>query len=78
MRRLSLLRHGIISRCRPAAWDSFSAGLRRELAFAESGPHPLIGVGGYVDFGFRRYLQFEAEGRWLRFNQYQNIYRTTT
>ncbi len=41
---------------------------------AEGGPDPLLGAGAYVDFGFRRYLQFEAEGRWLRFNQYQNIY----
>lgn len=41
---------------------------------AESGPHPLIGAGVYVDFGFRRYLQFEGEARWLRFNQYQDIY----
>ncbi len=41
----------------------------------EASPHPLIGFGGYVDFGFRRYLQFEAEGRWLRFNQYLGIYQ---
>ncbi len=41
----------------------------------EASPQPLIGAGAYVDFGFRRYLQFEAEGRWLRFNQYQDIYQ---
>jgi Outer membrane protein beta-barrel domain len=40
----------------------------------ESAPNALWGLGGYVDFRFRRWLQFEAEGRWLRFNQYQDIY----
>jgi Outer membrane protein beta-barrel domain len=41
---------------------------------AESAPNALIGVGGYVDFRLRRWIQIEAEGRWLRFNQYANIY----
>jgi hypothetical protein len=41
---------------------------------AESAPNALFGVGGYVDFRFRRWVQFEGEGRWLRFNQYANIY----
>jgi hypothetical protein len=41
---------------------------------AESGPNALYGLGGYVDFGLRRWLQFEAEGRWLRFNQFADIY----
>ena len=41
---------------------------------AEAGPHALLGAGAYVDFGTRRWLQFEAEGRWLRFNQFADIY----
>jgi hypothetical protein len=41
---------------------------------SESAPNSLWGVGGYVDFRFRRWLQFEGEARWLRFNQYANIY----
>lgn len=40
----------------------------------ESASNALFGAGAYVDFGFRRYLQFEAEGRWLRFNQSASIY----
>jgi hypothetical protein len=40
-----------------------------------SSPNALWGVGGYVDFRFRRWLQFEAEGRWLRFNQYEDIWQ---
>ena len=37
-------------------------------------PNRLYGVGTYVDLRVRHWIQFEAEGRWLRFNQYQNIY----
>lgn len=38
-------------------------------------PHPLLGPGAYVDFGTGRWFRFEAEGRWLRFNQYQDVYQ---
>ena len=40
----------------------------------ENDANPLFGPGAYVDVRLRRWVQFEAEGRWLRFNQYQNIY----
>lgn len=30
----------------------------------------LLGMGTYVDMRFRRWVQIEAEGRWLRFNEY--------
>lgn len=40
----------------------------------ESASNALWGLGGYVDFRVRRWLQFEGEARWLRFNQYANIY----
>jgi hypothetical protein len=33
-------------------------------------PNRLYGPGAFVDVKFSRWLQFEAEGRWLRFNQY--------
>jgi opacity protein-like surface antigen len=33
----------------------------------------LYGIGAYVDVRFSRWVQIEAEGRWLRFNQYVNI-----
>jgi hypothetical protein len=33
----------------------------------------LYGVGAYVDVKFTRWIQIEAEGRWLRFNEYEAI-----
>ena len=39
-----------------------------------AGPQALYGWGVYVDAGFRRWVQLEAEGRWLRFHQFANIY----
>jgi hypothetical protein len=40
---------------------------------AGAGPERLYGFGGFVDVRFRRWLQVEAEGRWMRFNQYGQI-----
>jgi Outer membrane protein beta-barrel domain len=40
-----------------------------------SAPNALWGVGGYVDFNIRRWIGIEAEGRWLHFNQYADIYQ---
>jgi len=40
---------------------------------AQRSRYPLIGVGAYVDVKYNRWIQVEAEGRWLRFNQYRNI-----
>ena len=40
---------------------------------AHTSPYPLFGAGAYVDVKFRRWVQLEAEGRWLRFNQYGGI-----
>jgi len=36
-------------------------------------PNRLYGLGGYVDVKFTRWIQGEAEGRWLKFNQLDNI-----
>jgi hypothetical protein len=38
------------------------------------GPNNLYGVGAYVDLKFTRWIQLEGEGRWLRLNQYANVY----
>ena len=35
----------------------------------------LLGGGAYVDVYFNRWLGLEAEGRWLRFNQYADIHQ---
>jgi len=37
--------------------------------------YPLIGMGAYVDVRLKRWVQFEAEARWMRFNQYGSIYQ---
>jgi hypothetical protein len=36
-------------------------------------PNRLYGVGAFVDVKFTRWVQIEAEGRWLRFNEFLNI-----
>ncbi len=35
---------------------------------AQTSSNRLFGVGAYVDIKFTRWIQIEAEGRWLRFN----------
>ena len=40
---------------------------------AQASSQPLYGAGAYVDVKFTRWVQVEAEGRWLRFNQLKNI-----
>jgi opacity protein-like surface antigen len=40
---------------------------------AETSPNRLYGVGAYVDVRFTRWVQIEAEGKWLRFNEYLGL-----
>jgi hypothetical protein len=40
---------------------------------AQTGPYRLYGDGAYVDVKLTRWVQIEAEARWLRFNSYLNI-----
>jgi hypothetical protein len=42
---------------------------------AQASSQPLFGVGAYVDVRLRRWVQLEAEGRWLRFNQYNGVFQ---
>jgi hypothetical protein len=42
---------------------------------AQASPYWLFGAGTYVDVRFRRWVQLEAEGRWMRFHEYTNIYQ---
>ncbi len=37
---------------------------------AQTSPNRLYGIGAFVDVKVTRWIQFEAEGRWLRFNEY--------
>jgi opacity protein-like surface antigen len=39
----------------------------------ETAPNRLYGVGAFVDVRFTRWIQVEAEGRWLRFNEFEGI-----
>ena len=42
-------------------------------AVAQTGPYRLYGDGAYVDVKLTRWVQIEAEARWLRFNSYLDI-----
>ena len=44
-----------------------------ECCSASPSNQPLFGAGAYVDVRLRRWVQFEAEGRWLRWNQYYGV-----
>jgi opacity protein-like surface antigen len=63
-RGLSLTAGGLASAFQP----DYAGG-----AVAETSPNHLYGVGAYVDVKFTCWVQIEAEGRWLRFNQLDNI-----
>jgi hypothetical protein len=41
--------------------------------YAGASNQPLFGVGAYVDVRLRRWVQFEAEARWSRFNAYEGV-----
>jgi hypothetical protein len=41
---------------------------------AQTGPQDLLGWGAYVDLRLTHWIQIEGEGRWMRFNKYENIY----
>ncbi len=44
---------------------------------AQTSPNRLYGVGAYVDARFSRWVQIEAEGRWLHYNTYLGINENT-
>ena len=44
---------------------------------AQTSPYRLYGVGAYVDANFTRWIQIEAEGRWLNYNEYASIGEST-
>jgi hypothetical protein len=55
---------------------AFASGFQPDYAgglIAQTAPNRLYGVGAYVDVKFTRWIQIEGEGRWLRFNQFNNI-----
>ena len=44
------------------------------IPIAQTSPNRLYGIGAFVDVKFTRWVQVEAEGRWLRFNQIDGIF----
>ncbi|HEV2488068.1 MAG TPA: outer membrane beta-barrel protein [Terracidiphilus sp.] len=44
---------------------------------AQTSPNRIYGVGAYVDVKINRWVGAEAEGRWLRFNEYLGINEDT-
>jgi hypothetical protein len=42
-------------------------------AVAATAPNRLYGVGAFVDVRFTRWVQVEGEGRWLRFNEFNEV-----
>jgi Outer membrane protein beta-barrel domain len=63
-RQLSITAGGLGSAFQPDYAGGLTAG---------AAPNRLYGLGAYVDVKFTRWFQVEAEGRWLRFNQFENI-----
>ena len=47
------------------------------LGIAFTSPNRLYGPGAYVDVHFSRWVQLEAEGHWLRYNQFYQPGSTT-
>jgi hypothetical protein len=47
------------------------------LGVAFTSPNRLYGPGAFVDVHFSRWVQVEAEGRWMRFNQFYQPGSTT-
>ncbi|HLI03880.1 MAG TPA: outer membrane beta-barrel protein [Terracidiphilus sp.] len=44
---------------------------------AQTSPQRLYGLGAFIDADFSRWIQIEAQGRWLHWNQYAGIYQNT-
>ena len=47
------------------------------LGVPQESTNRLYGIGAFVDARFTPWVQIEAEGRWLRFNQLNGIYEDT-
>lgn len=78
---LALLAGGLVSaraQVAPAAFSrqfSVTVGGMGSAFQPDYGPNYLFGGGAFVDVAFSRWVQVEAEGRWLRLNQYENIWQ---
>jgi len=65
------------SQVAPSAYASplsFSVGAEGSGFNPDYGPNWIYGGGIFLDLKFNRWIQVEAEGRWLRAHQFDNIY----
>jgi len=72
-RQISITAGGMGSLFQPSFqgdWDTACSTLVLCQPVSNRSQSGLFGVGAYVDVKFTRWIQLEAEGRWLRFNQY--------
>jgi hypothetical protein len=81
-RQLSITAGGMASISQPDFAGSWACekpcpltGIQTWYPIAESSNQPLFGVGAYVDVKLTHWVQLEAEGRWLRFNQFDGIHQ---
>ena len=72
-RHVSLTVGGMASVFEPEFAGNWTAGLSPDPV-SETSTYPSIGLVAYVDLKFSHWVQIEAEGRWLRFNQDPNIF----
>ncbi len=53
-----------------AEFSNFQPDYTGAAAVAQPSPKRLDGLGVYIDANFARWIQIEAEGRWLHWNEY--------
>lgn len=53
-----------------AEFSNYQPDFTGAAAVAQSSPQRLDGIGVYIDADFTRWVQIEAEGRWLHWNPY--------
>jgi hypothetical protein len=72
-RGISITAGGMASAFQPSYEGDWNSSCTYEVVctpVSEQNPFWLFGIGAYVDVKLSRWIQVEAEGRWLRFNQY--------
>lgn len=73
-KQVSLNVGGMASAFEPEFAGNWTLGLPA-YPVGETSSYPSIGLGVFVDVKLSHWVQIEAEGRWLRFNQDSNIFQ---
>ena len=73
-RQFSITAGGMASAFQPDFADTWSS-KPPHYPLAGSSSSWIFGAGAYVDVKFSRWVQLEAEARWMRFNQFQGIHQ---